>query len=158
LTVRDTSPITASTALTGKTSISEQTHGVYLPWKQSFKPFPLVLVGLAIAVTLWGYGYKLSLYHPHPTPSSQASVAKLWDSPRNHSLAAASRLKTQSQLILGSQALWVPSQPLPHNSRAVALVFPVRTSSVRCFNSLIPSRSPPPYRFRLAWLALQFRV
>jgi hypothetical protein len=150
LPVRDTSPITASTALTGKTSISEQTQGVYPPWKQLFRPFPLALVGLAIAVTLWAYGYKLSLYHPHPTPASQASVAKLWDGPRNSSLAAASRLKTESHLSLGSQALWVPSQPLPHTSRALALVFPVCTSSVRFFNSLLPSRSPPPYRFRLA--------
>ena len=142
--VRKPSPITPSADLTDAQSTSAQKRCVYLPWKQLFRPFPLALVGLAIAVTLWGYGYKLSLYHSHPTPSSQASVAKLWDSPRNPSLAAASTLKTKSQLILSSQALLVPSQPLPRTSRAVVLVFPVRTSGVKYFNSLIPSRSPPP--------------
>ena len=150
LPVRKPSPITSSADLTGAQSASAQMRCVYLPWKQLFKPFPLALVGLAIAVALWGYSYKLSLYHLHRTPSSQASVAKLWDGPRNPSLAAASRLKIQLQFIPGSQALLAPSQPLPHTSRAVALVFPVRTSGVIYFNSLIPSRSPPPYRFRLA--------
>jgi hypothetical protein len=116
----------------------------YLPWRQLFRPFPLTLVGLAIMVALWGYGYKLSLYHPYPNPSSRASVAKLWDGPRHDSLHATCRLKTKSHLILGSPALWVPSQPLRLPIRAVTLVFPARIGGIRYSNRLIPSRSPPP--------------
>ena len=148
--VRKPSPVTPSADLTDAQSTSTQKRCLYLPWKQLLKPFPLALFGLAIAVTLWGYGYKLSLYRPHPAPSSLASVAKMWDGPRNPSKAAASNPKTRSHLIPGSLALLAPSQPLLHASGTVALVFPVRTSSVKYLNSLIPSRSPPPYRFRLA--------
>jgi hypothetical protein len=150
LPVQKPSPITSSAYLTDAPITDAQKSFVDPPWKQLFRPFPLALIGLAIAVALWGYGYKLSLYHPHPTPSSQASVAKMWDGPRNASLAAASKLTAKSHLIMGSPALWVPSQPLPYASSAAALVFSVRAGGVRFFNSQLPSRSPPPYRFRLA--------
>jgi hypothetical protein len=144
------SPITPSADLTDAQSTGAQKSPVDPPWRQLFRPFPLALVGLAITVALWGYGYKLSLYHACPTPSSRASVAKLWDGPRNTSLAVASRLTTKSRLIPGSQTLWVPSQPVLNTSRTAALVFPPRTCGVRYSNSPIPSRSPPPSRFRLA--------
>jgi hypothetical protein len=150
LPVRKPSPITPSADLTDAQSTGAQKSCIHPPWRQIFRPFPLALVGLAITVALWGYGYKLSLYHAYPTPSSRASVAKLWDGPRNAFLAAASRLKTKSHFILGSPALRVPSQPPPRTSRTAALVFPPRTCGVRYSNSPIPSRSPPPSRFRLA--------
>lgn len=143
LPVQKPSPITPSAHVTNAPVTCAQKSFVDLPWKQLFRPFPLALIGLAIAVALWGYGYKLSLYHPHPTPSSQASVAKMWDGPRNASLAAASKPNTKSHLILGSPALLVPSQPIPSTIRTAALVFPARTGGVRFFQSLLPSRSPP---------------
>jgi hypothetical protein len=142
-------PITPNADLTDAQRCCPQQSRIKPPWRQLFRPFPLALVGLAIAVALWGYGYKLSLYHSHPTPSSLASVAKLWDGPRNASLAATPRLNTKSHLLLGSQAIWVPSQQLLHTNRNAALVLTPRMCGVRYSNSPIPSRSPPS-RFRLA--------
>jgi hypothetical protein len=149
LPVRKPSPIIPSADLTDAQNTSAQMSCFDPPWRQLFRPFPLALVALAIMVALWGYGYKLSLYHPHPTPSSLASVAKLWDGPRNTFQAAASRLTTKSRLIPGSHTLWVSPQPLPHPDRGVALVLPPRMCGARYSNSPIPSRSPPS-RFRLA--------
>jgi hypothetical protein len=122
----------------------------YPPWRQVARPFSLGLVGLAAAVVVLGFGYKLSLYHRYRPPSLRASVTKMWIEPRNTSVAAASRLKTESHLVPGAQALLAPAQQFPHAGCVAAPIFPVRTRGVTYCNFLIPSRSPPPYRFRLA--------
>jgi hypothetical protein len=118
-------------------------------WTQRFMPYTLGILGLVIAVVLWGAGYKLSLYHRHTTPSS-VPIAKLWIESRNAPAATASRIINRSQLVLDFQALSVPIQRLPHNSRALACILSVCTPSVAYFSFLIPFRSPPSPRFFLA--------
>jgi hypothetical protein len=127
-----------------------QEYSPCLSSKQLFRPCALGLIGLAIAVALWGFGYKLSLYHRHATPLSRVTVAKLWIEPRDTSVAAASSLKSKSHLIPVSQALPVPIQRIPHLSRTITCILPLCTRGVVSFDFLIPFRSPPPYRFRLA--------
>jgi hypothetical protein len=117
--------------------------------KQRFRPCALGIIGLAIAVVLWGAGYKLSLYHRHAT-RSPVPVAKLWIESRNASVTAASRFKAKSHLVPDSQAFSVPTQRLPHLSRAVACILPVCTRGVAHFDFLIPFRSPPPPHFFFA--------
>ena len=146
---RKPSPSNPSAILTDAQHMNAHKWRLYLAWKQSLRPFSLALVGLAIAVALWGYGYKLSLYHPQPTPTLRASVAKLWVGPRNPRLAAASKLNTQLHRVFDSQCLPAPSLPFQLPNHTDVLVFPLRIGSATYSNSLIPSRSPPPNRFRL---------
>jgi hypothetical protein len=120
------------------------------PWRQVFKPLAAGIIGLVIAVALWGFSYKLSLYHRHQTPSSQIPVAKLWIESRNASVLAASRPDVKSHLIHFSQAFPEPVQRFPRLGHAVACPLPECRRGDLVFNSQIPSRSPPPYRFRLA--------
>jgi hypothetical protein len=119
-------------------------------WKQKFSPLAVGLLGLVIAVALWGFGYKLSLYHHDQAPSSRVSVAKLWIESRNASVLRASRLEAKSHLHTVSQAFPAPVRQFPRLGPAVVCTLPGCSHGVVYFNSLIPSRSPPPYRFRLA--------
>jgi hypothetical protein len=119
-------------------------------WKQLFSPLAVGLIGLAIAVALWGFGYKLSLYHRHEAPSSRIPVAKLWTEQRSASAVAASRLEANSHLHSVSQAFPAPVQRFPRLDLAVACTLPGCSRGVLYFNPLVPSRSPPPYRFCLA--------
>lgn len=115
----------------------------YLSWSQLSRSRVVGLIGLAIAVALCGLGYKLSSYRRHPGPSSQASIAKMWIERRSAFGVAASTLNTRLHLISASQALPVPIQQSPHQSRAAVCIFPASTRDVAYFESLIPSRSPP---------------
>jgi hypothetical protein len=101
-------------------------------------------------VALWGFGYKLSLYHRHAEHSARVSVAKMWIEPRGTSAEPASKLKSNSHLFPGSQALSVPVQKGPNLKRAVAYISPPATRYIAYLNLLIPSRSPPSLRFFLA--------
>jgi hypothetical protein len=143
------SPITviANAALRRILRIRTQVRCVYPSWRQIFRPCALGIIGLAIAVVLWGAGYKLSLYHRHATPSS-VLVAKLWIESRHAFVTAVSRFK--SHLVPGSQAQSVLIQRLPRLSSAVASILPVWVRDIAYFDFPIPSRSPPPHRFRLA--------
>jgi hypothetical protein len=113
------------------------------------QPLSLALIGLAAAVTLWGFAYKLSLYHRHAAPLANASVAKLWIDPNGASVAAPSRLKAKSHLLSGSQAFPCP-EPRFHRLSSTASILPLCERRVAFFHLLIPSRGPPPLRFRLA--------
>ena len=119
-------------------------------WNQVFSPLAAGIIGLVIAVALWGFSYKLSLYHRHQAPSSRIPVAKLWIESRNAFVVAASRLQAKSHPIPHSQAFPEPVQRFPRLGHAVACTLPECRCGVVYFNSLIPSRSPPPYRFRIA--------
>jgi hypothetical protein len=119
-------------------------------WRQVFRPYAFWIVGLAIAVFLWGYGYKLSLYHCHARSSSHATVAKLWIEPRTASVAAASRLKTILHFVSRAQAVFVTIQRLPSMCRNVARILRRCERHAVFFDLLVPSRAPPPLRFRLA--------
>jgi hypothetical protein len=127
-----------------------QVPSCYPVWGQVSRPCTLGIVGLAIAVFLWGFGYKLSLYHPHPPSSSRASVAKLWIDPHSASVATTSRLKAKSHLLPDSQAWSVSVPRLPCLGRAIVFILPLCERRIALFDFLIPSRAPPPYRFRLA--------
>jgi hypothetical protein len=120
------------------------------PWRQVFRPHAFWIVGLAVAVFLWGYGYKLSLYQCHSGSSSQTTVAKLWIEPRTASVAAASRVKTILHFGSGAQAVFVTIQRLPIICRTVASILPWCERHAVFFDLLVPSRAPPPLRFRLA--------
>ena len=145
-------PITVTASALEKPDLRIRAHAAscYPVWGQVFRPCALGIIGLAIAVALWGFGYKLSLYHCHAVPSSHVPVAKFWIEPRGASVAAASRFKAKSHLVLGSQAFSVSIQRLPRLSLAVSCIQPVYTRCSAFFDFLTPSRAPPPLRFRLA--------
>ena len=131
-------------------STRQQAQSQNSSWRQVFRPYACGVVGLAVAVFLWGYGYKLSLYHCHSGSSSPTPVAKLWIEPRTASVAAASRLKTILHLVSGAQAVFVTIQRLPSMCRTVACILPWCERHALFFDLLVPSRAPPPLRFRLA--------
>lgn len=107
------------------------------------RPRALELVGLMVAVALWGFGYKLSLYSLHPTDAQRTTVAKLWVE-GDDSLAAAKRLKSQSQLAAGPQAICSPISWLPGLDRAAVCFLPGQRCGILSVDSSILPRSPPP--------------
>jgi hypothetical protein len=118
-------------------------------WRQVFRPYAFWIVGLAIAVFLSGYGYKLSLYHCHAESSSHIAVAKLWIEPRGASVAALSSLKANSHFASESQAISPTIQRPPSLCRDVAFILHLCEHHAVFFDLLVPSRAPPPLRFRL---------
>jgi hypothetical protein len=141
-------PIDAKAAQKGILSTMPQAQSQRVPWRRITKLYAVGIVGLAIAVSLWGYGYKLSLYDRHAGPSS-VPIAKLWIEPRTASVAA-SRLKAHSSFASGAQAVSVTIQRLPRMCRAVACILSLCERHAVLFNLLVPSRAPPPLRFRVA--------
>jgi hypothetical protein len=150
MSARSPIPINANARWESVLIIRPQTQSQYSSWRQIFRPCFLGFIGLAIAVTLWGYGYRLSLYHPPVDPSQRASVAKMWIGPRSASVAAASSLKANWHFVAGAQAAVATVQRLPGMCRAVAYILPLCERHAVLFDLLVPSRAPPPLRFRLA--------
>jgi hypothetical protein len=156
----DRNPITIAVSAPQKPVLScrRQARSCYPAWRQVSGHCALGIIGLAIAVVLWGYGYRISLYHREGAPSARIPVAKLWIEPHSASVEAASRLKSISHLAPGSQAFSESIQRLPGLNSAVASTLPLCERRVAFFDLPIPSRAPPPLRFRLAELSSRFRV
>jgi hypothetical protein len=150
LPARNLITITANTPHEPFLRIRPQASSCGQVWVQLSRPCALGIITLAIAVALWGFGYKLSLYHRHAAPLAHASVAKLWIDPNGAYVGGPSRLKAKSHPLSGSQAFPCPVPRFHRLNSAAASTLPLCERRVAFFHLLIPSRAPPPLRFRLA--------
>lgn len=122
----------------------------YSSWRESYSPCALCIGGLVIAVTLWAVGYRLSIDQRHSSPPSRVPHARLWIESRDISDATVLRIKSKSHHVPGLQPFFIYIQRLSHRSRTAAYMPTVCALDLVYFDSLIPLRSPPPYRFSLA--------
>jgi len=74
----------------------------------------------------------------------------MWIEPRSASAKATSKLKANSHLFPGSQALSVPVLRFPTFNRAVAYIFALTTCDVYIFRLSNPIPVSPSTRFCLA--------